>query len=205
MSNEVILRLRKKITCRENDTIKLGDLAFIEAEEETKARLNALPIHHVRKKDGEYIVIELFILLVILRKLVPEYHVEWVGPEETIVEVKQAKRQPSILFLFLVWLVLLIGTAMTIMNFHYDVSMPEVHEKLHYLLTGEKNSRPYWIQIPYSLGLGIGMILFLNHWFKKRINEEPSPLELEMYKYEEDINQYIRHFENELNDEQRYF
>lgn len=144
-------------------------------------------------------------LLAILRRVAPMYQFECKGPEETIIEVEQRKRKPSLIFLFIVWIILFVGTAMTIMNFHYDVSMPEVHEKLHYLLTGEHESKPYYIQIPYSLGLGVGMILFLNHWFKKRINEEPSPLEIELHKYEQEIDNYIRHFENELNDEERHF
>lgn len=47
------------------------------------------------------------------------------------------------------------------------------------------------------------MILFLNHWFNKRFNEEPSPLELELFQYKQRVNEYIAHYENELNDDDR--
>ncbi len=50
---------------------------------------------------------------------------------------------------------------MTIMNFHYDVSMQPVQQKLHFILTGVENEYPLWIQIPYSIGLGLGTVLFL--------------------------------------------
>lgn len=89
---------------------------------------------------------------------------------------------------------------MTIMNFHNDVGMQEVQQKLHYLLTGENNKHPLWMQIPYSLGLGLGMLLFFNHWFKKRFNEEPSPLEIELFKYQKDIDHYISYYENKMED-----
>lgn len=89
---------------------------------------------------------------------------------------------------------------MTIMNFHYDVSMQEVQQKIHYLLTGKHSKYPLWIQIPYSFGLGVGMLLFFNHWFKKRFNEEPSPLEIELFNYQQDLNQYVMHYENKLDD-----
>ena len=201
----IYVRMRKRIRKHQSDTIELKDIAFVETDSETKHKLEQIPIHKVSKKDGEFIVIESFILLAILRKLFPKSDIEFIGPEETIVEVQSKQYKPSILFTVIIWIVLFVGTAMSIMNFHYDVSMPEVHEKLHYIFTGEKNKRPLWIQIPYSIGLGVGMVLFLNHWFKKRINEEPSPLEIELFKYEKDINDYIRHFENELNDDERHF
>ena len=47
------------------------------------------------------------------------------------------------------------------MNFHEDVSMRQVHQKLFYMLTGLRDKQPLLIQVPYSIGLGLGMILFL--------------------------------------------
>lgn len=201
----IYVRMRKRIKMQHADTVTLKHIALIDAKSDMKQKLERIPIHTVSKKDGEFIVIESFILLAMLRKVMPECDVEFLGPEETIIEIGTAKSKPSLLFLMFVWIVLFVGTAMSIMNFHYDVSMPEVHEQLHYLFTGKKNDRPLWIQIPYSFGLGVGMVLFLNHWFKKRINEEPSPLEIELYKYEREIDSYIRHYENDLNDDERHF
>ena len=77
------------------------------------------------------------------------------------------------------------------MNFHADVSMPKVLARIFYLITGEVNHRPLLLQIPYSLGIGAGMILFFNHIFKHRFNDEPSPLELEVFLYQESIDQYV--------------
>lgn len=201
----VYIRMRKKIKMHESDIIELKHIAFLEAERDVKERLEVIPIHTVSKQDGDFIVIEAFILRALLRKAYPACEVEFTGPEETIIEIGAQAYQPSLILIVMVWIILFIGTAMSIMNFHYDVSMPEVHTKLHYLFTGEKVQQPLWIQIPYSIGLGVGMILFLNHWFKKRINEEPSPLEIELYKYEKEIDSYIRHYENELNDDERHF
>lgn len=205
MMNRVYVRMRKKIKAKQRDVIMLSDIAFVQAQDTVKETFTNTPIHTISKKDGEFIVIEGFILLSILQKIFPELEFELLGPTETIIEVQSRTFQPSILLVFIVWIVLFIGTAMSIMNFHFDVSMPEVHQAIHYIFTGEKIDRPLWIQIPYSIGLGVGMILFLNHWFKKRINEEPSPLEIELFKYEQDIEQYIRHYENELNDDKRHF
>ena len=76
------------------------------------------------------------------------------------------------------------------MNFHADVSMATVHQKLYAIITGREVVHPLLLQIPYSLGLGSGMILFFNRFFKRRLNEEPDPLELEMYRYDDSIHDY---------------
>ena len=76
--------------------------------------------------------------------------------------------------------------------------MLEVQQRLHYVISGKHSESPLWIQIPYSIGLGAGMILFFNHWFKKKFNEEPSPLEVEMFKYEEELQRYLAQKENTL-------
>lgn len=201
----VNIRMKHKVTMQEADLIKLNDLAYIDAPSEIRKTLEAIPIHQIKRKDGEFIVIESFMLLSILRKVTDSLNFDFTGPGETIIEVKEKESKPSILFMLIIWIILFIGTAMSLINFHYDVSMPEVHSELHFIFTGEQNERPLWIQIPYSFGLAIGMILFLNHWFKRRINEEPSPLEIELFKYERDLHEYVRHYENELNNEERHF
>ncbi|MGW6166866.1 stage V sporulation protein AA, partial [Bacillus altitudinis] len=77
-----------------------------------------------------------------------------------------------------------------------DVSMRLVHIRLYEMITGNTVEHPYLLQIPYSFGLGFGMILFFNHVFKKRLNEEPSPLEVEMFKYQLDLDHYVALNEN---------
>jgi stage V sporulation protein AA len=74
--------------------------------------------------------------------------------------------------------------------------MQQVHQRMYYMVTGETVKKPLLFQIPYSLGLGVGMILFFNHVFKKRNNEEPSPLEVEIFQYQQSLDQYVIMNEN---------
>ena len=74
--------------------------------------------------------------------------------------------------------------------------MQSVHQKIYKLVTGKEVEKPLMFQIPYSIGLGLGMIIFFNHVFKKRLNEEPSPLEVEMFNYQMDLDQYVIMHEN---------
>jgi stage V sporulation protein AA len=123
--------------------------------------------------------------------------IQQVGPTQTIVEVVFERKRASLPFFIVVWLLLFIGAALAIMNFHEDVSMRAVHQRLFFILTGEQDETPLLLQVPYSIGLGLGMILFFNHVFKKRINEEPSPLEVEMFNYQQDLDRYVIINEND--------
>lgn len=157
-------------------------------------------LYQITKQDRNIVIIDGFIVIDHLRKQFPDTEFQLIGPNETIIRVLQNSKAPSVILAGFVWILLFIGAAMTIMNFHYDVSMQEVQQKLHYIITGKRTLYPLWLQIPYSFGLGVGMLLFFNHWFKKRFNEEPSPLEIELFKYQEDLNKHVIYYENKLND-----
>jgi stage V sporulation protein AA len=201
MTEMVYLRMKKKLEIEDQREIILQDIAFLSSTSRTLVQeLEKTKIYRVTKEDKEIVIIDSFLIIKHLNELYPNLEFQLVGPEQTIIKVEKQKRNPNIMVFIFVWLLLFIGTAMTIVNFHYDVSMQEVHQKLHYLLTGEKSDYPLWIQIPYSFGLGIGMILFFNHWFNKRFNEEPSPLEVEIFKYQQSLDDYVNFHENKLND-----
>jgi len=196
--NQVYLRMKKKRHLSTLQTVRLKDIAYLTTSSPLKKELENMNIYKITERDHNYIVIDSFIIIRHLNQQFPELTFNVIGPNEVIIQVEKKQHKKSILLACFVWLLLFIGTAMTIMNFHYDVSMQEVQQRLHYLLTGENNAFPLWIQVPYSFGLGAGMLLFFNHWFKKRFNEEPSPLEIELYKYQQSIHDYVRESENEL-------
>ncbi|WP_163969910.1 stage V sporulation protein AA [Oceanobacillus halotolerans] len=200
MKEIVYLRMKKNVEQQKYESLTLKDLAFISTTSLQKEELEKTPIYRVSKKDKNIVVIDSFLIIDHLNRLFPNIEIQLVGPPHTVVRINRTKKNASILLVSAVWLLLFIGAAMTIMNFHYDVSMQEVQQKLHYILTGKEEEFPLWIQIPYSLGLGLGMVLFFNHWFKKRINEEPSPLEVEIFNYQQNLDQYLTHYENRIND-----
>ena len=198
MGKIVYLRLKNKIEAKLHQTVKLGDIALVSADEDTRQKLIHTELYEIKKEDRNIVIIDVFRVIHQLSQRYENLEFQQVGPNQTIIRIQKPKKSSSILFVAFIWLLLFIGAAMAIMNFHYDVSMEEVQQRLHYLMTGEEVEHPFWIQIPYSIGLGVGMILFFNHLFKKRINEEPSPLEVEMFKYQQDLDQYVILHENKL-------
>ncbi|KAF1679764.1 stage V sporulation protein SpoVAA [Bacillus mexicanus] len=197
MERRIFIRLRHRVLARPGDIITVGDAAQIEGQLQLKKKLSAMPLYQVSEKDKNIVILDIIQVLKAIHLQDPALDVQTVGGAEAIVEVQYRKRQLSTVLFIGVWLLLFIGSCLAIMNFHEDVSMRDVHIALYEIITGERNDYPYLLQIPYSIGLGLGMIVFFNHIFKKRLNEEPSPLEVEMFNYQLDLDQYVAMHENQ--------
>lgn len=196
MNGRIYLRLRHRIQVHPEEEITVGQLSQLTGDEVIIARISALPVYKVKQEDKNIVVLDLMHILKRIQKKYPDYDIQPIGDSETIIEIVYHKKQLTPIMFGLVWLLLFIGSGLAIMNFHEDVSMQALHQNLYKLVTGKTNEYPYILQVPYSLGLGLGMVLFFNHLFKKRFNEEPSPLEVEMFKYQLDLDQYVAMTEN---------
>ena len=47
------------------------------------------------------------------------------------------------------------------------------------------------LELSYCLGLAIGIIVFFNHIGGRRITKDPTPIEVEMRVYEQDVNKAL--------------
>ncbi|WP_028610477.1 stage V sporulation protein AA [Paenibacillus harenae] len=186
------LRLKKRIYIKPDQPVTLGQAARLLASGNIlEKRLRELVLYKHNKADGNRVVIDLLQIVKQIRELNPDLVIEAYGDPQVLVMVAEKPVKPRIPVLIVAWLLLFFGAGLAIMNFHTDVSMKEVHIRIVELITGERTDHPLWFQIPYSLGIGLGMALFFNHLFRKRFNEEPNPLEVELYMYQENVNAYV--------------
>lgn len=196
LEKTIYIRMRNRVLAKQDEKIYLMDLAQVIASETAFPELKKLVVHQVTEEDKNIVIIDVMKIIRMISNIFEDVEVQTIGPAQTIIEVVMKKKQMSYPLFLLIWFLLFFGSAMAIMNFHDDVSMQSVQEKLFLMITGMEDSKPWLFQIPYSIGLGIGMILFFNHVFQKRINEEPSPLEVEMFNYQMDIDNYVIIHEN---------
>ena len=84
--------------------------------------------------------------------------------------------------------VIFFGAAFTIMAFNNDVSVGDVFSKFYRQVMGKESSGVTELEICYSIGLAIGITLFFNHVGSKKITPDPTPMQVEMRKYEKDID-----------------
>ena len=69
-----------------------------------------------------------------------------------------------------------------------DVSVGDVFSKFYRQVMGKESSGVTELEICYSIGLAIGITLFFNHVGSKKITPDPTPMQVEMRKYEKDID-----------------
>lgn len=187
----VYLQLRSRVPISQGRNVTLGHVARILSDPEWETPLRNLELVQPHKWDGNLLLIDLMQIIPKVQELIPGAKIEPIGQHHVLVEVIKKPKKPSLLLFLLVWLLLFFGSALTIMNFHADVNMQEVQIRTVEMLTGKRDEHPYLFQTAYSFGIGFGMVVFFNHLFKKKWNEEPTPLEVEMYLYQENIDQYV--------------
>lgn len=105
------------------------------------------------------------------------------------------KKQPN---WFLQWaktifvcIICFCGAAFAIMTFNNDVSVTTVFNEIYKIIMRQESSGFTILEIGYSVGLALGIVLFFNHFLKFKINTDPSPLEVEMRLYEDNISKTL--------------
>lgn len=196
----IYVQFKKHISLSKNKDIPLSQIANVAPSNHVAHSIGQMIIFDQQTLPKNEVVVDGLFIIQRIQKHFPNINIRFIGETYTVAYIQSSKNRTTKYLVPIIWLLLFIGTAMTIMNFHHDVGMQEVQQKLHYIFTGKENDYPLWLQIPYSFGLGIGMILFFNYWFTKRFNKEPSPLEVELFKYEQELEQY-KHHETIKNDD----
>lgn len=91
----------------------------------------------------------------------------------------------------LVCLITFFGTAFAIMTFNNDVSVEELFSQIYQQVTGEVSNGFTALEISYSVGIGLGVLFFFNHFGRKKLTEDPTPMQVQMRLYEDNVNKTI--------------
>lgn len=129
-----------------------------------------------------------------IEKACPGASVENLGETDVLVEWISVDRHKGFVQwckLAFVSLVSFFGTAFTIMAFHNDIGINDVFSKLYEMVTGLPSDGYGILELSYSVGLAVGIIVFFNHIGGRRITKDPTPIEVEMRIYEEDVNKAL--------------
>ncbi len=114
-----------------------------------------------------------------------------IGESDFVVEYKDSpnisKGKECVKIIF-VCLVSFFGAAFTIMTFNEDVSVVKVFDHLYKLIMGHESEGGSVLELAYATGLPIGIIVFYNHFKRKESRNDPTPIQVEMRMYEEEIN-----------------
>lgn len=133
-------------------------------------------------------------IIEIIQKQHPNVLVLNVGDTDFVVEYippGKKKKALEIAKTIFVCLAVFFGSAFTIMTFNADVSVDKVFDQFYKLVMGHTKTGGSVLEISYSIGLPIGIIVFFNHFTRIKIDSDPTPLQVQLRLYEQDMNMTV--------------
>ena len=188
--NTVYLNLRE-ITELHKPDIQVKDVAEIYCSDtHVQNRCASLKIKTIREQKRKRYVENALNVIRILEASDPSVTVNNVGKVEFIIDYQPRVKQK----MFWQWcktmfvcMICFCGAAFAIMTFNNDVSVTDAFDQIYLLVTGTSSDGFTILEISYSIGLGLGIVVFFNHFARWKITTDPTPLEVEMRLYEENV------------------
>ncbi len=194
MSKALYMKLNE-ITAVHKKEVFLKDVAKLYSDDSTVlAKCGAIKIRTVREdKDRRYVedVVD------VIRKITetdPAVQVTNLGGTDFVIDYQKPKKAR----LFFQWIktlgvcvVCFCGAAFAIMTFNNDASVTDVFAGLYAAVLGNQAPSFSVLELTYSVGLAVGILVFFNHFSVWKLNTDPTPLEVEMRLYEDNITKTL--------------
>lgn len=192
---DIYIKPMKKAKIIKKTKIHIKDIAEVLAPEDIMKRVENIKILDIKEKENKSYLVSILDIIKAIDKTMPGHTINNVGEIDTVVEYSYKEKDDNKLWLYLkivfVTIVLLAGSATAIMSFHSDAQMSTVFENYYYIFFNEKVENPLIIDLPYSIGLAVGIVVFFNHFSGKKLTSDPTPIEVEMSLYETEVTDNI--------------
>lgn len=174
--------------------VSIGDIAKVYCENTSVAnKVKALHAYTFHNSQQKRIVFSALKLIEIICEAYPTVDVSHIGEIDFVIEYESNDKKfrvPTWINVLLCCIIIFFGAAFTIMTFNTDVSVSKMFSQIYTDVTGRTHDGFTILEITYSIGIGIGIIVFYNHFGKKKLSYDPTPIEMEMRKYETEIDTY---------------
>ena len=190
----VYLKCERNVESKSPD-IYMKDIGEVRCnEKQLEAKLKAVKVHHFGSSGCRRCVISTLKLVELMEEVCSDINVQIVGEPDVLVEwvsVDAHKGWQQWLKAALVCLVSFFGTAFTIMAYHNDVGINDVFTEVYKMVMNREPQGLNTLEVSYSIGLAAGIILFFNHVGGRRLTKDPTPIEVAMRNYEEDVDKAL--------------
>ena len=171
--------------------VTLGDIVQFECSNpEVLPKLRKLKIMKFQEEKGHRCVISILKVMECIHKQYPTYDLQNVGEADIIVTYEKQKKENVVLHWLKVLSVVAItfaGAAFSIMTFNNDVNTTTLFGQIYELVMGSPTDGFTVLEFMYCVGLIVGILIFFNHFGGNKFDVDPTPLEVEMRLYENDI------------------
>jgi len=185
----------KKYTHIDHECLKIKDVANILTEDEHLTnRINSITIYKFDKGTKKRIVLSALYIIRHIQSINTNIDIVPIGETDIVIKYEPNPANNKLFNFFKILFVCLTscaGAAFSIIAFNSDVDLYRIFSTLHDKLNITDTTYYAILEISYSIGIPAGIIVFYNHFGKKKLSVDPTPLEIEMRLYENDINTTI--------------
>ena len=169
----------------------LKDIVSMEcSDKKFLPKLQTVKILKLHGNREQRYVVSVLEIIACIHAAYPEVEVQNLGEADIIVTYENQKTPPylwHILKVAVVAAIIFFGSAFSIMAFNNDVDVSKLFGQIYELVIGKESNGFTILEIMYSVGLVVGILIFFNHFGKKRFTVDPTPMEVQMRLYENDI------------------
>lgn len=191
MSDILYLNL-EKISLVKEKTVHLGQVATLWCcDKELEKRCSQMTVLEIKEDiDRRYVMS----VMSVIEKLIgqeKDLQVSNLGETDFIIDYQPGSGSSvwwSWAKTIFVCVTMLIGGAFAIMTFNNDGCVAEIFRQLYLCVMGTEPEGINVLEIGYSVGLPLGILLFFNHFSKISFSKDPTPIEVQMRSYENDVN-----------------
>ena len=173
--------------------VTVGDILSLECSNKVvipKIKSIKLVKFSEQGKKQQRVVISVLKIIACIHEQYPNLDIQNLGETDIILTYENQNTSGNITHLLKTAVVVVLvfcGSAFSIMAFHNDVSITKLFSQIYLALTGVESDGYTILEVSYSIGIIIGILGFFNHFGKKRFTVDPTPLEVQMRLYENDI------------------
>lgn len=194
MSDTLYINIKQNSEVHKKDVFlsDVADVYCVNRAAESKAK--ALKVLTIRENRNKRYIMAAIDVIEKLQEQDPKLQIDNLGEVSFIVDYQKPGRPAY----FTAWLktlfvcvIAFFGSAFAIMTFNNDASVSDVFKEIYRLVMGAESDGFTVLELSYTVGLALGIIVFFNHFAKIKINTDPTPLEVEMRLYEDNINKTL--------------
>lgn len=198
-----VLIYHSTIVIKDVSEILCDDLSLV-------SKVEKISVGAFYNSKEEHQIISIMKIMEEVKKVYSDLCIVPLGETETIVHYGQKlnskqqkkKMQIEVIKVIAVSCICFLGTAFTIMSFHTDIGIRNLFEDFYHILGLPYKEGLGIFELFYSIGLGLGILIFFNHFGKKKFTEDPTPMQVEMNTYETAVNQTLVEMDEKQKDKQ---
>lgn len=174
-----------------NRDVLLSDLVTMECtQREITNKLKTIKILKVPDDGKHRYVVSILKIIEYIHKEYPNLEIQNLGATDIIVTYEEQKKHNQVwqaTKIALIAITSFVGAAFAIMTFNNDSGTPDLFTNIYELFMGQPKTGFTILELTYCIGLVVGILVFFNHFGKRRFSVDPTPIEVEMRLYENDI------------------